>query len=117
MASESKVYIAGTGLSALPAEYTVDAIFACLVSAATKALLDAGITHDDVSRSVTVSHTGSYHPGSEAARAFDKGVLAVDEIASGSGLDYSLHLVKNQSVQSVLLIALDKVCVRDILKA
>ena len=101
MPSQPKVYIAGVGYS--PIESGV----ASLVSAATKALLDAGLTYDDVTQGV---QSKSLKDGSRAFKAFDPRRIPVDEVESGSELECSFQHVKEQGAQCVLLIATEKVC-------
>lgn len=103
MVFESRIYLAGIGFS--PVKSSREIVVPSLVSAATKALLDAGITHDDVSRSVT----SEGDIGSDAAKAFDGGIVAVDQVGKGSELATSFKLVKNEGAQCVLMLAEDEV--------
>ena len=108
MTSESKVYIAGVGFSPSASEgSSAQGVVASLVSAATKALLDAGVTYDDVSHGVR-SKSSSH--ASKAFEAFDEGGIAVNEAESGSELKTSFSLVRKRGAQCVLMIALEKVC-------
>ena len=110
MTSASQVYIAGVGVSPWPSggSSAEGVVVVSLVSAATKALLDAGVTYDDVSHGVT-SKTFSH--ASNAFKAFDNGGIIVDQVESGSELlDTSFSLVRKRGAQCVLMIAVEKVC-------
>lgn len=103
MTAETDVYVAGVGIA--PSS-SGDAL-ASLVSAATKALLDAGLSYDDVTHGVRSKQLRS---GSEAFKAFDEGGVTLKEVSGGSELDVSFDLVKSQGAQCVLLITSEKVC-------
>ena len=108
MPSQSKVYIAGVGCSPSPPEGPpVKAVLRSLVSAATKALLDAGVTYDDITQCVR-SKTLSY--ASEVFKALDERESPVDDVEGGSELDSSIRWVRDQGAQCVLMIAVEKVC-------
>ena len=112
MTSESKVYIAGVGFSPLPPEGSpAKGVVASLVSAATKALLDAGVTFDDVILSVTSTRGNILSHGSEVSKAFDDRGVAVDEVASGSELTSSFSWVRDRGARCVLMTSVDKVCI------
>lgn len=111
MPPKSTVYVAGVGFSPSPPEGSpTKAVIASLVSAATKALLDAGVTYDDVTHGVRSVKSKAFRYGSEAFEAFEEGGITVDEVQSGSELDSSFDLVRDQGVQCVLMIAIEKVC-------
>ena len=111
MTSESKVYIAGVGLSPLPpGGSSTKGVIASLVSAATKALLDAGVTCDDVAQGVRSVRSETFRYGSEAFKAFDEGGIMVDEVESGSELNSAFYWVRDRGAQCVLMIAAEKVC-------
>ena len=110
MTSESKVFIAGVGYSpALPRSSPADRFIVALVSSATKALLDAGVTYDDVTRGVTSTGGNTVSLGSEAFKAFDEEGIAIDEVARGTELHNSLYLVRDRGAQCVLMIAAEEV--------
>ena len=110
MTSESKVYIAGIGFSSSPLGGSpAKAFISSLVSAATKALLDAGVTYDDVAQSVTSTRGNKSNYGSEAFKAFDEGGIAVDKVESGSEIDSSFSWVRDRGARCVLMIAVEKV--------
>lgn len=103
MTGETEVYIAGVGLAPSSGG---DAL-ASLVSAATKALLDAGLSYDDVSYGVRSKQLGS---GAEAFKAFDEEGVKLKEVGGGSELDSAFDLVKKEGAQCVLLVTSEKVC-------
>ena len=105
MASDAKVYIAGVGYS--PDDASGQEPVAKLVSAATKALLDAGVTFEDVTHCVTSKTLSS---GSIAFSAFGEGEVMVEKVEAGSELDASIRLVRDRDVQCVLMVAAEKVC-------
>lgn len=101
--STSSVYIAGVGFSPLQSgSSSARNTNTSAVSAATKALLDAGVTYDDVSHGV-----GSV--GSEPFKAFDEGGITVDKAESGSELESAFRQVKDKGAQCVLVVAGEKV--------
>lgn len=104
MPSESKVYIAGVGVSPASKGASVDTT--SLITAATKALLDAGVTYDDVSRGVI---SKSQNRGANVFRAFDDGNGPVEEVEDGAELDKSYHLVRDRGEQCVLMVAIEEV--------
>lgn len=110
MTFKTQVYVAGVGSSPSPAGSSASAFIAPLISAATKALLDAGITFDDVSRSVTSASSSGHNYGSQAADAFDEGLGAVEEVENGSEFASSFYMIRDRGVQCVLVIAAEKVC-------
>ena len=86
MRSIPKVYIAGVGLTATwaSADGSSDAENATsVISAVTKALLDAGITYDAIDHSLA---TKSAKVVREAFQAFDPSVPRIDEAKEGSQL-------------------------------
>jgi hypothetical protein len=112
MTSESKVYIAGVGFSpSPPAGSPAQGVIVSLVSAATKALLDAGVTYDDVAQGVRSVRSKTFSYGSEAFKAFDDGDITVDEVERGSEFESSFYWVRDRGAQCVLMIAVEKVCV------
>ena len=104
MPSDTKVYIAGVGYS--PDDAFGQESVASLVSAATKALLDAGVTYQDVTHGVTCKTLSS---GSIAFKAFGKGEINVDKAEAGSELDVSVRSVRERGTQCVLMVAAEKV--------
>ena len=105
MPSDTKVYIAGVGYS--PDDASAQKSVASLVSAATKALLDAGITYEDVTHGITCRTLSS---GPKAFKAFGEGEANVDVAETGSELDASIRSVRDRGAQCVLMIAAEKVC-------
>lgn len=107
MTSESNVFIAGVGFSPAPpgCSSARDSI-AALISAATKALLDAGVTFDDVARGVTSM------PGGTAFKAFDDAGITVEEVESGSEIHASFYLVRDRGARCVLMMAAEEVYLR-----
>lgn len=102
MPSSSNVYIAGVGSSPAPgANTSAEGVIASLVSAATKALLDAGVTFDSVKRGV--KSKSSKH-ASQAFKAFDEEDIAVDEVQSGAELSSAVGSIQNQGVDCVLAV-------------
>ena len=104
MTSTGKVYIAGVGLS--PTSSAKNAVTP-LISAATKALLDAGITFDDVAQGVVGNDVKE---GPAAFKAFDERGINIDKAKAGSEIDKAIRLVDDKSKQCVLVITTEKVC-------
>lgn len=102
MSGTTKAYIAGVGYTPFESSKSPDA----LISAATKALLDAGVTYDDVSRAVTGKNVKG---GSEALKAFGDEAVEVDKVEDGSELGSAVKLV-GSGEQCVLVVAADEVC-------
>ncbi|KAF2239481.1 hypothetical protein EV356DRAFT_528079 [Viridothelium virens] len=109
MTSESKVFIAGVGFSpAPPGGSPTNEFIAALVSTATKALLDAGLSYDDVARGVTSDRSHTSIHGSEAFEVFEEGGVAVDEVERGSELHTSFCWVRDRGAPCVLMIAVEE---------
>lgn len=105
MAQERKVYVAGVGLTPSPSGSSfAKAVIAAQVSACTKALLDAGVTYDDVAHGVASEASSQ---GLKAFKTIDE-EITVNEVAAGSELDTSVRLVKDLGVQCVLAVATEK---------
>lgn len=102
MAPKSEVYIAGVGLSPFSSKSSKE-FLSSLVSAATKALLDAGLTYDDVDHGVTSS------PGAEAFKSFDEGRIATEEVDGVSEFQMSFNWISDQRARCVLMIAVEEV--------
>lgn len=105
MTSKSKVYVAGIGYSPSPSNGSAKASVASLISAATKALLDAGVTYDDVAQGVTTARS----QGSETFKAFDEGGVEVDEVENGSEIKASYKFIEDRGIRCVLTIVVEKV--------
>ena len=105
MASDAKVCIAGVGYS--PDDASGQEPVAKLVSAATKALLDTGVTFENVTHCVTSKTLSS---GSIAFSAFGEGEVMVEKVEAGSELNASIRLVRDRDAQCVLMVAAEKVC-------
>lgn len=100
MTSDAKAYLAGIGFSpSQRGENGTDS----LISAATKALLDAGITYHDVTRGVGSKAV------LEAFKAFGDDISAIDESKQGSELETALSSVKEGKARCVLVIVTDQV--------
>ncbi|KAI9655109.1 MAG: hypothetical protein M1821_005592 [Bathelium mastoideum] len=109
MTSKPKVFIAGVGFSPSPPNGSPAHDFvAVLVSAATKALLDAGITYDNVARSVTTITSSRVNYGSEALKTLDEEGIAVDEAERGSELPASIRYVRDGGAECVLMIVIEE---------
>ena len=112
MTAQSKVYIAGVGVSSSRSGDSAKKDSASsLVSAATKALLDAGITYDNVTRGV---RRKSLSQAGDAFKAFGDESVRVSEVDDGSELSTSFTVVRDRGERSVLVIAADEVCVREL---
>lgn len=111
MTSDAKVYIAGVGSSPWPPQGSpAKTVSASGVSAATKALLDAGVTYDDVAQGVTNVRSKTLESGSQVFKAFDEGGIPVNEVEHGSEFASSVYLTRNRGIRCVLMIAAEKVC-------
>ncbi|KAL9094855.1 MAG: hypothetical protein Q9165_002804 [Trypethelium subeluteriae] len=109
MTSKSKVFIAGVGFSPTPPKGSPEfECIAALVSAATKALLDAGLSYDDVVQGVTSVGGNTNIRGSDAFEAFDEGAVAVDEVELGFELHTSYDWIRHRGALCVLMIAIEE---------
>ena len=106
MGSKSEVYIVGVGFSTSKGS-SQKAIITSLVSASTKALLDAGVTYDDVAQIVTMP---SY--GTKVSRAFGDRDITINEVERESQFDVSFKSIRERAVQGVMLTLTEEVCVR-----
>ena len=112
MASKSQIFIAGVGYTPVAVRSSLgrDA-FVAQVSAATKALLDAGVTSDDVDQGVISTPNTALHCGPGLFETFDGGI-PVSKVKSGSEIDTSLCLIRDRVARCVLMIAIEEVCSR-----
>jgi hypothetical protein len=99
MTGKTEAHIAGVGVTSGSGDNA-------LVSAAVKALLDAGVTYDDVTRGVRAK---SLKAGSKAFQAFGDEGVSVDEAEDSSALEHAAKLVTEKGEQCVLTIAKDEV--------
>lgn len=107
MTSKSKAFIAGIGISSPQSGGSDKQVAATtIVSAAAKALLDAGVTYDDVTRGVKGK---SLNEGAAAFRAFDDEAVSVDEAGDRSELSHAVELVTDRGEQCVLVASFDEV--------
>lgn len=98
MASGSKVYIAGVGQLDSSKKNA-------LVSSTTKALLDAGISFDDIDKAVLASTK----EGHEALKQFDKRGIDTEEAKNGNELAKAYSLVSDGKASCVLVKTNEKV--------
>ncbi|KAK5065164.1 hypothetical protein LTR84_001000 [Exophiala bonariae] len=106
MAGEGAVYLAGVGYSPFSSnDSSGGSPIAALVSAVVKALLDAGITYDNVTTTVAGCRDNGSSYGPQVAKVFDNTFIEVKEIEAGSELDEALHLVKTRRSHCVLVFA------------
>lgn len=103
----SHVYVAGIGVSPLPSGSNSNKATSAVISAATKALLDAGVTYDDIAHGVRGKK--SQH-AAKAFKAFDEGGIEVDEVEAGSVFDSAYSLVDENNASSVLMVLEEEVC-------
>lgn len=107
MPASTKVYIAGVGYSPSPSKNSsTEASIATSLSAATKALLDAGLTYDDITHGV-VSKSSKH--ASKTLKAFEDGGVDENEVKQGSEFESAFTLIKERGAQSVLVIAEEEV--------
>ena len=78
-----------------------------VVSAVTKALLDAGISFDNVDQGVVGAGAKG---GSAAFKAFDERGINVDEAKQGSELEKATGFISKQKAECVLVITTEGVC-------
>lgn len=100
--SKSKVFVAGVGLS----QQSSGGGAATLVSAATKALLDAGVTYDNVVKGV---RSKQLRDGDKAFDSFGDDGVPVEQVAKGSELKSAFELVQKGKAACVLAIVADEV--------
>ncbi|KPI34869.1 uncharacterized protein AB675_2271 [Cyphellophora attinorum] len=100
MATKNKVYVAGVGLSP-----STERSGPFVLSAAVKALLDAGVTYDHVSKSlVSKDVTG----GKSTFAAFNDDRVIVDLVANRSLLGHGIDEISGARSQCVLIAGVDK---------
>ncbi len=109
MTSKAKVYIAGVGFSPLPhGSSLAQDLITPLVSAATKALLDGGVTYDDIDNA-------QGRVGSQTSTDSDKAINALGEEATDNGLgdgsDFvsASNRIANRGARNALVLAVEKV--------
>lgn len=107
MAPSSPVHIVGVGYSPLPnKDSSSEASIATLISAATKALLDAGVTFDDITHGVV---TKSSKHAANAFKAFEDEGVVIKQAEQNTELETSFTLLEDGRAESVLMITEEKV--------
>jgi hypothetical protein len=106
--AKSNVYLAGVGHSPLKSDTgsSSNSHTTSLISAATKALLDAGVTYDDVSYSVASKGSKS---SVEAFQRSRTGEASVEEAEKGREFEKSFCLVSERGAKCVLMVGAEKV--------
>jgi hypothetical protein len=102
MATKTKVYIAGVGLSPL-----AKGSGSFVLSAVVKSLLDAGITYDHVSKSLVSKDVSE---GKSTFAALNDDRVTLDHVPSKSLLGHGIDEVARGKSQCVLVAGVDKVC-------
>ena len=100
MASKARVYIAGVGYSSASKDSILATTF---TSAATKALLDAGITYDDITHGLSAGQESEMFNGFGATR------IPLGKVDTTAALPSAAALIREKGAQCVLLVALEKV--------
>ncbi len=103
---ESAVYIAGVGLSLSNSSTSIDDI---VLSAGTKALLDAGITYDDVNQSIACFLDRNLNVERKSFDTFGRTGTPVYKVDNYSGIHVAAQLVKSGSVDVVMVAGFDEV--------
>lgn len=103
------VYIAGVGTCHLTATSSKASVHDIVISAATKALLDAGITYNEVKQNVACFLGRDLRVGRSSFDFFGKTGAPVTEIDCYSGLSGASHFVKSGDAECTLLIGFDRV--------
>lgn len=110
MPPQYNVYVAGVGLS--PSTSPGKEFVLSLISAATKALLDAGVTYDDVTHCVLSSKASTSSHASDVFKSFDeRSNIPVVEAETGTEFDQALSLIQDRRAQCVLMTVIEGVCI------
>lgn len=103
MAVKWRVYITGVGFSpSTSSDAPSKRAIASAVSAATKALLDAGLTYDDVTRAVSSVDR-------KAFTVFDHGGVDIETTGNDRILERAISRAKDKGAQCVLAISWENV--------
>lgn len=114
--NDPPVYVAGVGLSP-PRSHGTSAssprtnhhVYELAVSAGTKALLDAGITYDDVDQGIACLNDGESTVVRKVFYTFGVTGIPLCEVDCNSGLYMASHFIKVGKASCVLVIGFDKV--------
>lgn len=105
----SGAYIAGVGVHHIKATSSNVALDALMVSAGVKALLDAGVTYDDVDQSVACFFDQDLKATKAGFETYGKTGTPVYEVECFSGLYTAIQLVRSGDANCVLMVGVDKV--------
>lgn len=106
---DSKVYIAGVGISHSAQSVSKSGLRDLSISAGTKALLDAGVTYGDVNESIACFLGDDLKVDKAAFNSFGKTGAAVCEIDCYSSLFAATQFVKSGHSHCAMMIGLDRV--------
>lgn len=109
MMANSPLYIAGVGVSRVDAAISNALAHELGVSAAVKALLDAGVTYDDIDHSVVCFLDDHVKIPKSGLESFGKTGSSVSEVDCYSGLFAASQAIKSGYADCVLMIGLDEV--------
>lgn len=104
-----RAYIAGVGVSHIKATSSNVALDALMVSAGVKALLDAGVTYDDVDQSVACFFDQDLKATKSGFETYGKTGTPVSEVECFSGLYTAIQYVRGGDANCVLMVGVDKV--------
>jgi sterol carrier protein 2 len=111
---EPQVFIAGIGLSSsstwASSTTTRDGFEELALSAAIKALLDAGITYDKVTHGIGCVNDAGTRVGDKPFYALGATGIPICEVDSDAGLYTAASLIRGNGAGCVLLIGPDEVC-------
>ena len=107
------VYLVGIGISpwswprtSLPSMKTKGAVHQLAISAGTKALLDAGVSYDNVDHALAC---GDLRGDNDVFYTFGKTGIPIHAVDNDSGLYAAIHFIKTGNAHCVLVIGLDQV--------
>ena len=109
----SLTHIAGVGISSLKSSYLPETTESALIdhatTAGTQALLDAGITYNDVDSAITCSLNRSLPIPPACFEAFGKTGCPISEVDNVSGLRIAAQAIASGQSNCTMMIGMDKV--------
>jgi acetyl-CoA acetyltransferase len=103
---DSAVYIAGVGLCPSQSSTSINDI---VLSAGTKALLDAGITYNDVNQSIACFLDRNLNVERKSFDTYGRTGTPVYKVDNYSGLHVAAQLVRSGSVDVCMVVGFDQV--------
>lgn len=103
------VYIAGVGISHLKGRHSASNIEELAISAATKALLDAGVSYSDVKHGIACFLGDDLKVSKRVFQSFGKTGAPITKVEGYSGMFIARQFIKSGTSDCILVVGFDQV--------